>query len=238
MMFHFYKYKLKAICLVILCAFASLSVHADRVARILYYGASKSAPKSSFVYTGKGDSFSLKKPQEVSLERHNFSKSFDLAQGAISLGFLPQKLPKNELFPALAPSVSIPKGWKKVLILVFEDLGNPIMPIRLKAIDASDDVFAPGELLFINYSEASIFGLVGDKKLLLKPQTTVLVSDPVKKKGSYKVKLDSVQETIETRQWLLRQSWRHEPDVRRVVFVFPLPAPRVAKLYTTPIRGF
>lgn len=233
-----FNFKFKAVLLVTICMMATASVHAARAARILYYGASKTAPNTSFVYTGTGDAYNLSKPQEVDLERHNFSKSFDLATGAIRLGFLPQELPKDGLFPDAAPSVNIPKSWSKVLILVFEDLDNPVMPIRLQAIDASEKVFGPGELLFINYSEASIFGLVGDKKLILKPQATVLVSEPAKEKGAYKVKLDSVTDSLDTRQWLLRQSWRHEPGVRRVVFVFPLPAPRVAKLYTAPIRDF
>ncbi|CAA7183579.1 Unannotated, partial [Lentimonas sp. CC8] len=208
------KNHLKVAFLVALSIFAIMSAHADRVARILYYGAPKSAPKTSFVYTAQGEGYSRRNPQEVALERHNFSKSFLLAKGAIRLGFLPQRLPERAVFPDEAPSLSIPASWSKVLILVFEDPNNPIMPIRVEAIDASDNVFGPGELLFINYSEASIFGMVGDKKLLLKPQTTVLLSEPAKEKGSYRVKLDSVKDTIETRQWFLRQSWRHEPEVR------------------------
>ncbi|CAA7072518.1 hypothetical protein, partial [Lentimonas sp. CC11] len=215
------RFNLKVAFFGALSIFAIVSAHADRVARILYYGAPKSAPKTSFVYTAQGEDYSRRDPQEVVLERHNFSKSFDLADGAVRLGFLPQRLPKRAVFPDAAPSLSIPASWSKVLILVFEDPNNPIMPIRVQAIDASDTVFGPGELLFINYSEASIFGMVGDKKLILKPQTTVLLSEPAKEKGSYRVKLDSVKDTIETRQWLLRQSWRHEPEVRRVVFVFP-----------------
>lgn len=202
------------------------------MARILYYGAPADAPKNAFVYQAG------KTAQEVALKRHNFSKSFDLAGGDLRLSFLPSLLPEGVPFPQAAPSLDIPKQWKKVLILVFSDPSNPIMPIRLKALNANDNVFGPGEMLFINYSEISIFGLVGEKKLLLHPETTEVISNPIPKKGEYQVKLDSVDSEVESRRWLMRQTWRHQPSVRRVVFVLPLPAPRTVKLYTAPIRNF
>ncbi|MDQ8208404.1 hypothetical protein QEH52_12850 [Coraliomargarita sp. SDUM461003] len=52
------------------------------------------------------------------------------------------------------------------------------------------------------------------------------------------VKLDSVEDDIESRRWLMRQTWRHHPNVRRVVFAFPLPAPRTVKLYSALLRNF
>ncbi len=122
--------------------------------------------------------------------------------------------------------------------MVSEDLENAVFPITLNAIDASDDVFGPGELLFINFSEIGIFGMIGDKKLVLKPKTTALISSPASKKEDYYVQLDSVEGTIETRRWFLRQRWRHQPEQRYVAFVIPLPKPRVAKIYATPIRDF
>ena len=122
--------------------------------------------------------------------------------------------------------------------MVSEDLENTVLPITLNAIDASDDVFGPGELLFINFSEIGVFGMVGDKKLLLKPKGTALISNPASKREDYDVQLDSVESTIETRRWLLRQQWRHQPKQRYVVFALPMPKPRVAKIYGTQIRDF
>lgn len=211
---------------------AAVTLHADRVARILYYGAPVDAPRHAFLYQADQE------PLEVPLPRSNFSKSFDLLAGDIHLSFLPSVLPKDTPIPEAAPSLDIPKEWRKVLILVFSDPSNPIMPIRLKAIDASDDVFGPGELLFINFSEISIFGLVGKKKLLLHPEMAKVVSNPIPQKGEYQVKLDSVKDSVESRRWLMRQTWRHQPSIRRVVFVLPLPAPRTVKLYTASIRDF
>lgn len=208
------------------------SVSAERVARIMYYGASKAAPKTAFAYDEKGAS------QAVELSRHHFSDSFEIPSGDIVLQFVSKELSDDQLMPEAAPRLKIPKEWKKVLIMVSEDLENAVFPITLNAIDASDDVFGPGELLFINFSEIGIFGMIGDKKLVLKPKTTALISSPASKKEDYYVQLDSVEGTIETRRWFLRQRWRHQPEQRYVAFVIPLPKPRVAKIYATPIRDF
>jgi hypothetical protein len=234
---------LKAALSVIFCIFLAASAFADRVARILYYDAPAGAPENAFVYQTRTDKKSkagkvVEAAQEIVLERHKFSKSFSLTGGDLRLAFLPSILPEDASFPAGAPGVDIPKQWKKVLILAFADPSNPTMPVRFKALNANDDVFGPGEMLFINFSKFSIFGLVGEKKLLLHPEKTAVISNPIPNKGEYQVKLDSVENDIESRRWLMRQTWRHHPNVRRLVFVLPLPAPRTVKLYTAPIRDF
>ena len=211
---------------------ATSSASAERVARIMYYGASKAAPKTAVAYYESGAS------QVVELGRHHFSDSFEIPSGDIVLKFVSKELPVGQPMPEAAPQLKIPKKWKKVLIMVSEDLENTVLPITLNAIDASDDVFGPGELLFINFSEIGVFGMVGDKKLLLKPKMSALISNPATKREDYDVQLDSVESTIETRRWLLRQTWRHQPKQRYVAFVLPMPKPRVAKIYATPIRDF
>ena len=208
------------------------SVSAERVARIMYYGASKTAPKTAVAYDQSGGS------QVVEFSRHHFSDSFEIPSGDIVLKFVSKQLPDDQPVPETAPQLKIPKAWKKVLIMVSEDSENTVLPISLNAINASDDVFGPGELLFINFSDIAIFGMVGDKKLVLKPETTALISNPASKREDYYVQLDSVEGTIETRRWLLRQRWRHQPKQRYVAFVMPMPKPRVAKIYSTPIRDF
>lgn len=210
------------------------------MARILYYGAPADAPKSAFAYQARQETQeqAIQEPLEVQLPRHNFSRSVELAGGRVQLTFLPSVLPEDSPIPQAAPSVMIPKQWTKVLILVFADPSNPVLPIRLKAVNANDDVFGPGDLLFINYSKISIFGLVGDQKLLVHPEKMKVVTDPIPEMGEYQVKLDSVEDNIESRRWLMRQTWRHHPEVRRVVFAIPLPAPRTVKLYSAPLRDF
>lgn len=222
----------KVITLLVLSLFLIEVAQADRVARVLYYGALADAPEVAFVYQNG------EVAQEVVLDRHNFSKSFNLSNGPLKLTFLAAPKVKGVPLPEEAPYLDIPKEWKKVLILVFPDTANVMMPIRLKAINANDDVFGPGELYFVNFSDLTIFGLVGEQKMRLNPESSETVKNPIKERGDYQVKLDTVQDTIKSRRWLLRQTWRHQPDVRRVIFALPLPAPRTLKLYSAPIRNF
>ncbi|MDQ8196179.1 hypothetical protein QEH59_17215 [Coraliomargarita sp. SDUM461004] len=173
----------------------------------MYYDAPDSAPKDAFIYQGD------EAAGRVPLPRRNFSKPFELAEGALRVSLLPAALAEGVSIPEQAPAIQIPKEWDKVLILAFPDPNNPIFPIRLKALDASDDVFGPGELLFINFAEVSIFGMVGEQKLLLHPETIQVISHPIPDKGEYQIKLDSVKNDIESRRWLMRQTWRHQPKV-------------------------
>ena len=209
-----------------------VSADAERVARIMYYGASPDAPEKAFVYQ-KG-----KEPQEVVLERDNFSESFELASGPLRLMFLPSEVPKDAPDLKKAPFLKIPESWSKVLILVTEDPENPVMPIRLQSINANDNKFGPGDLYFVNFSDINIFGYVGKKELRLKPESVSVITSPLKKRGDYQVQLDSAKEDLKSRRWLLRQTWRHQPNVRRVIFAIPLPPPRQLMLYSAPIRDF
>ena len=213
-------------------AFLSASVQAERVARVLYLGASAEEPVKAVVHQ-PGQS-----PQEVALARNNFSESFEISAGAIRLYFLPDVFSEGEAFPKSAPSLAIPEGWSKVLILVSKDAKNRVLPIQMKAINASDDQFGPGELYFMNFTKSAIFGRVGEKKLNLKAGSFQIIKEPIKKMGYYRIELDSMGKKEKDRSWLLRQSWVHQPKVRRVVFVLPLPQQKRIKLYSTAIRDF
>ena len=205
----------------------------ERMARILYYGAPKDAPKKAFVHQGG------KKVQEVVLERNNFSESFELGAGALRLMLLPSETLEEGPDAKAAPFLKIPENWNKVLIVVSEDSSNEVLPIRLQGINANKDQFGPGELLFVNLSERHVFGMVGEKKLQLASKGKTLISNPKKERGEYHVELDSIKgEDKKSRRWMLRQTWRHQPAVRRLIFVLPLPPPRNLKLYSAPIRNF
>jgi hypothetical protein len=210
-----------------------LSTHAsNRMARVIYYGAASDAPKSAFV--NQADL----KVQEVDLDQYNFSKAFKLSPGATRLVFLPALLPENASIPAAAPFLDIPEEWTQVLIFAFEDKSNPIMPIRLKAMNASQDAFGPGKIIFINMSEMTVFGYVGDQKLLSKPHTTEIIENPRAGEGKYMLKLDSFKDDLSSRRRLIQQKCQYRLDERMVSFIVPLPAPRMVKIYSAPVPEF
>jgi hypothetical protein len=223
---------MKVLIFILLSSVALSASAGDRVARIIYYGAPANAPKTAFVYQVDEEA------QEVSLDPHNFSESFDLSPGSIRLAFLPSALPKDVRVPKAAPMLKVPADWNKVLIFAFEDEANPVLPIRLHAINANDNVFGPGDTFFVNFSEMTVLGLVGDKKLLSKPRSTTRISNPRIGVGSYMLKLDAFKDDVNMRRRLVQQRCRYNPAMRLVTFFVPLPPPRMIKVYSAPIQDF
>lgn len=219
---------MKIIVFIVLSCLA-VTASTARVARVLYYGAPPSAPNRAVVHQFD------KSPEEVALDRHNFSESFELSEGSVRLFFLPSVLPEGEPTPSGAPFVNIPEDWEKVLILVFPDASNPVMPIRLQAMNASDDVFIPGAVLFVNFSEMTVFGKVGNQRLVSRPKTVEYVLKPIEERGSYIIKLDTFKDDPKKRRPLVQQKCQYHPEIRVITFISPLPPPRMVKLYSVPI---
>ncbi|MGJ8641916.1 MAG: hypothetical protein ACSHX9_00795 [Luteolibacter sp.] len=220
------------------CFFASAVVlflatvcHAQRPVQILYFRAEADAPTKANLYIG--ESFVV----ETELPRGNFSETFDIPKGNVSLKFLPGLLEDGKKAPKAAPVVNISEKWQKVLLLVFENKKNSVMPIRVQAIDASDNVFGPGSVYMINFSEVAVAGTVGDKQLRLLPKDVKILKNPVSENGYYPTKLDKYVKGEEKPQRFIRQMWGHDAEVRQVLFILPKPAPLHATYYCAPIEG-
>lgn len=206
--------------------------HAERLAKIMYYQAAADAPESAFVYQTKDEA------QEVELKRSKFSDSFSLDADTKRLVFLPRELPADSEIPPGSPFVVIPEKWEKVILFAFKDPKNPIMPIQIRAFDASDNVFGPGELLFINQSEFLVGGLAGSKKINLKANSAKTIESPLSQRGVFNLMLDTFDPQTNQRRNLVRRRWLHVPQFRNVVFITKLPPPKMAKLFVAEIRKF
>lgn len=142
------------------------------------------------------------------------------------------------MIPKDAPSVKLPQGWHKALLLVFEDKSNPVMPIRIKGINASNDVFGPGSVYMMNFSELRIAGKVGDKDLDLKPKSFEIIKNPINKNGFYATKLFSAAKGDKKPRRFVKQMWQRDDDTRQVLFILPKPPPAFATYYCAPVRDF
>ncbi|MFC7338716.1 hypothetical protein ACFQY0_16090 [Haloferula chungangensis] len=207
-------------------------LHAERPVRILYFHAPVNAPKKASVY-GAG-----KMLAETELPRDNFSESFEIPDGNLNLSFLPSALEEGAKPPKNAPSVAISENWSKVLLLVQEDKSNAAMPIKLMAIDASDNVFGPGSIYMMNLSTIRIGGTLGNKELDLKPRSVQIVKSPSAKDGYYPAILYAQIKKGEKPQRFIKQMWGHDDNIRKVLFVLPKPPPHYATYYSAPIRDF
>ncbi len=205
---------------------------AGRMAKIMYYQAPVEAPEYVFVYQSK------KQPEEVKLERQKFSLSFELEAGDRRLVFLPKELPEDMEMPAGSPFVMIPATWDKVILFVTEDEKNPVMPIRVHAFDASDRIFGPGDILFINQCDLAVGGMVGDERITMKPKTAKVLGAPLGERGEFNLMLDSYDQKSKQRRNLVRKRWLHIPEFRNVVFITKLPPPAMAKIFVAEIRSF
>lgn len=214
-----------------------------RPVKVMYYMAPRGAPVEAYVYAG------ATQVGVTELTRTNFSETFEIpkggrigakgkAGGPVKLSFLPSSLSEGEELPAGAPSVIIPKNWQKVLLLVFPNPKNSVMPIRFKAINASEDKFGAGSIYMLNYSDVGVFGTVGDKTLKLNPRSEKIIKDPINKNGTYPVKLESQVKGEKKPRRFIKQMWGHSDKMRSVLFIMPKPAPMHATYYNAPIRDF
>ena len=203
-----------------------------RPVKILYYKASKGAPSEADVYVG------AEKIAETKLPTHNFSATFEIPKGDINLKFGPRSLTEDQKVPADLPSVKISESWSKVLLLVYPAEENTTMPIKVVAINASNNVFGPGSVYMINYSDVAVFGQMGNKKIEMKPKSTFVLTKPIDGAGAYPVKLNAFVKGQKVPRKFIRQMWTINNTTRKVLFIMPRPAPHYATYYSAPIRGF
>jgi len=215
----------------IFCLLTGIS-HAERPLRLLYFQAPADAPEDAFIFAGG------KVVAETELPRHNFSNDIEIPKGDTVLHFLPQPLEEGSEVPQGAPRVKIPAGWQKVLLLIAADKGNSILPIRVKAINASDSAFGPGSIYMMNLSKIRVAGMVGDKKLDLRPNSIEILKNPISGNGFYPTKLYSVATSGAQPQRFIKQMWEKSDTTRQVLFILPKPAPQYATYYTAPVSDF
>ncbi|MEP2776476.1 MAG: hypothetical protein ABJQ29_05660 [Luteolibacter sp.] len=221
--------RVRLLTLLFTLAFSTLS-YADRTAQMLYFKAPQGAPETAAIYQVGKD------PVEVELARNNFSKSFDLAEGDLILGFLPAMLPEDAEFPANAPTAKVPSGWEKVLILAFHDPKNPVMPVRFKVINASAGELGNGDRMFINFTDSDVFGLVGNKKLALRANATAIVKNAAAPGEEYQVQIDRIDPVRKKRLTFIRQIWRQSATSRSLIFIYSPPGSTAVTYYNAPVR--
>ena len=190
------------------------TLHAERIAKIIYFNKPSSAPKIISAYQLNAD------PIKVELNEFNFSTPIELSATTKTLIFLPEDYVVKDGLPKNAPRVNIPIHWEKVLIMAFNDPKNQIIPIKLKAINASDSVFKKGDTMYVNLSKSIVYGFVGEEKLLVKPGGTVLTGEPVRNDEAFKVRLQKKDPESGDAQWFIRRTWRYEPTRKGVIFFY------------------
>jgi hypothetical protein len=172
----------------------------------------------------------------VDLERNNFSDTFKLADGEVTLRFLGRELAKDEEFPAGAPSVEVSADYDKILILAFPNPGNSVFPVTFKVINANDEEFGAGDRMFINFTDSRIIGNVGRKTLELGAFSIAVLKDAGKPKEEYQVSLNRIDPDVGKPVTFIRQKWRQSASRRALIFIYAPAGSRGVTYYSAPIR--
>ena len=180
--------------------------------RILFFDGPDAAPEKLQLFDG---ATSL----EVDLPRMNFSKVYPLRPGALSLCLLPEALSDPTKLPPGAPSVTVAEDITDFYLLVTSDPANTVAPVRMQVINAGADKLRAGQMLWFNLTKSPVAGTVGSEKLVIQPNSRVILNAPAKSNLDYPVNLSYRIPDNERLYPLCETRWRHDPRSRSVVFI-------------------
>ncbi len=188
------------------------AANADKEIQFYFYKADNVSAKSAVAIIDRKTTFNIEFPKSY------FTETFTLPDPISKIYFLPEALPKNEKVPKGAPSITIPKSWKKILVLASKDDKNPIFPVKFTAINANEENFDKGDIMFINSTKQPIFGEIAGDKLNLKSSSVKIVKAPVKGNVSYPAEFFT-NKNVE-KKFIIRRTWKQSDIARQLIFFY------------------
>ena len=196
---------------------APAAAFADKAAvkhtcRILFFDGPDAAPEKLHLFDGTSS-------REVDLPRMNFSKVYPLPPGPLVLSLLPTPLTDPTKLPPGAPSVAVAEDVSDFYLLVTSDPANEVAPVRMQVINASADKLRAGQMLWFNLTKNTVGGTVGSEKLVIPPNSRIILNAPAPGNQDYPVNLTFRIPDNEHLYPLCETRWRHDPRSRSVVFI-------------------
>ena len=197
----------------------SLGAHAAeksaRSCRILFLSGPDDAPEKLHLFDGAGS-------QEVELPRMNFSPVYQIRSGAIILAMLPSPpAPAGSppVIPAGAPTAAIAETITDFYLIVSSDPANKVAPVKMQVINADAANFKRGQMLWYNLTDSKVGGLVGTRKLLVEPNSRLILDPPANGLEDYHVNIHFLPPGKERTEPLCETNWTHDPRCRSVFFI-------------------
>jgi hypothetical protein len=215
-----------ALLFVLLLTVANAQPPSTRTCRLLFLGASDRDPNQLHLYDGTTT-------REVELPRMNFSKTYALPSGALTLRMLAEPPSQGKPLDPSSPSVKVPEEIGDFYLLVSPDPSNQVLPVRLQVINASSGHFKTGQMLWFNLTGNQVGGKVGDQRLVIEGNSKVILEAPAKGNEDYPVNLDYRMVGNDHLYPLCETRWAHNPAARTVFFIF-----QEAGIRTPRIIGF
>ena len=212
-----------------LCLGATAQEKATRSCRIIFIKAPEDAPQTLQLFDGTTS-------QEVELPAMNLSQVYQVAPGAIHLRLLPEApIKTGEINPA-APGAKVAAEINDIYLLVASDTSNPVAPVKMSVINAGQEVFKNGQMLWFNLSDKSVGGQIGKQRLSIAPNARSVLDAPAGQSENYNVNLAFYISGDEKLHPLCETKWRHDPASRTVLFLVNEPGSRTPRVMGFPDR--
>jgi hypothetical protein len=188
-----------------------------RTCRIVFPGRPADAPKRLHLFDGTSS-------QEIELPSMNLSPVYNLPAGAIHLKFFTSKPEDSKSVSPDAPSVEIPENYHDFYLIVASDPENKIAAVKLKAINIESANFKLGQTLWINHTDQTIEGKLGDRVLSLGPNSSKILDSPFIDKsgptrGYYHASFTYQIRGEDTFAPITEQQWWHDATSRHLGFI-------------------
>jgi len=189
----------------------------ERTCRILFLDRPAGAPKSLHLFDGTTS-------QEVELPSMNFSPLYKLTAGNIPLKLLTAQVEDPKAVSPDAPSVEIPADYTDFFLLVSSDPDNKIAPVKLEAINLQSKNFKRGQTLWINQTDKTIKGKLGEQILSLEPESSTIVDTPfnnqsVPTSGYFNASFTYQVQGKDGFAPITEQQWWHDAASRHLGFI-------------------
>jgi hypothetical protein len=207
---------LKPIRFATFCALISLLIFSQtasaRTCRILFLDRPNDAPKSLHLFDGTSS-------QEVVLPSMNLSPIYKLPEGALKLSLLTAKVEDTASVSPDAPSVEIPETYVDFYLVVSSDPDNKIAPVSIKAYYPADETLKPGQMFWINLTDKTIEGKIGEQTLSLLSESSKILNAPRSDIGDYPIALNYLIQGKDAAYPICETIWQHNPNSRSLVII-------------------
>lgn len=212
-----------------LCVGATAQEKSTRSCRIIFLKAPDDAPRTLQLFDGTTS-------QEVELPQMNFSRVYQIAPGAINIRLLPEAPVKPEEINPAAPGAKVAAEITDFYLLVAPDPANPVTPVRMSVINAGQEVFKNGQMLWFNLSDKTVGGQIGKQRLSIASNARSILDAPSEKADDYNVNLAFYIPGDEKLHPLCETKWHHDPASRTVLFLVNEPGSRTPRVLGFPDR--
>jgi len=192
--------------------------------RMVFLERTSGSPNQAFIFDGTTN-------HSVKLSSMNLSDPVTLSEGTIFISMTSKKITDLTTLPATAPRVKIPLGSTQLYIIVANDINNKVFPVRLLAIDSSDNKLKQGQTLWINLSNNIVAGRLNQKKFTIAAKKKLITSPPLDKAGYYKTAFAYKPVDKDKYHPIMQKTWWHDPESKYLGFIINRGG-RLPKIFT------